>query len=260
VLEEDKFLEIRDKLKSLPQVKASDDFVNALQRKINLIEAEHSASLHKKNVEKIEEGFFSRLFGPARNPWLIPASGFAVVLVLVFAWVFIISKNNGTLTDREDAPQNITSAPGSDTAGKLPVTKPNSTLKSEDIASNDTERETSINSRDAVEPVKVLSDREERSALTPESGTDGVTSEMEDGIIETKTEAPAESNLKMNTSVEQPTSTYGRSAMPKKENEISKDDTSKNEKKRFSAIRRTVQEANDIDKMGLESLQEKVEK
>lgn len=256
MLEEEKFLDIREKLKNLPQVQASDDFVNALQRKINLIDAENSASLHKKNVEKLEEGFFSRLFGPARNPWLIPASGFAVVLVLVFAWVFLISNNKNVLTDRQEAPQNTAVEQGSDTTGKLPnnpVTQQKESTEGRDIAGVET-KETDVTNRIETTTPVVTSSRNEN--------TDGVlsTETISDDVV--KTDAPAESNLKMNTDEEEsPSFTRERSAMPKTESETEKEDSSSKttDKKKISAMKRTLKDATDIDKMGLESLQEKVE-
>ena len=93
--EKEKYLDIREKLKSLPRVEARDDFVNQLQAKINIIEAEkQSNSIHKENTEKLEGGFFAKLFGQSTNPWLVPAFGVTAVIALVFVWVFVISNNN----------------------------------------------------------------------------------------------------------------------------------------------------------------------
>ena len=93
--EEEKHIEIKKKLKNLPKVKASDDFINSLQRKINLLEAEKgSRSIHKKYVDNIEKGFFAKILGSQRNPWLIPALGFTVVLFFIFTVVYINIKQN----------------------------------------------------------------------------------------------------------------------------------------------------------------------
>ena len=94
----EKHLDIREKLQSLPSVKASDDFVMNLQRRINLAEAQPSTQIHKQNQKKLEEGFFSKLFG-GRNAWLVPAVGVTAVVFLVFIWVFVVNQNNITTSD-----------------------------------------------------------------------------------------------------------------------------------------------------------------
>jgi hypothetical protein len=93
--EDEKHIDIKRKLKNLPRVQASDDFVNSLQRKINLVEAEKSSrSIHKKYVDNIEKGFFAKILGSRKNPWLIPALGFTVVLFFIFTVVYINVKQN----------------------------------------------------------------------------------------------------------------------------------------------------------------------
>ncbi|MBC8490564.1 MAG: hypothetical protein H8D45_31500 [Bacteroidetes bacterium] len=92
---DEKHIDIKKKLKNLPKVQASDDFVNSLQRKINLVEAEKSSSsIHKKYVDNIEKGFFAKILGSRKNPWLIPALGFTVVLFFIFTVVYINVKQN----------------------------------------------------------------------------------------------------------------------------------------------------------------------
>ena len=101
--EEEKHIEIRDKLKNLPKIKASENFLNSLQGKINLLDAEKSGkSIHKKHVENIEKGFFGKLLGSQRNPWLIPTIGFTVVLFFIFTVVYInVKQNNLNITGEQ---------------------------------------------------------------------------------------------------------------------------------------------------------------
>lgn len=94
----EKHLDIREKLQSLPSVKASDDFIMKLQKRINLAEAQPSTQIHKQHQHKLEEGFFARLFG-GRNSWIVPAVGVTAVVFLVFIWVFVVNQNNITTSD-----------------------------------------------------------------------------------------------------------------------------------------------------------------
>jgi hypothetical protein len=91
--EEEQHIDIREKLLKLPKVKASDDFINALQRKINLADAELS---QKKISEEVKESIWVKLFGKKRNPWLIPSLSLTIVAVLI---VSIYVLNTGKVTD-----------------------------------------------------------------------------------------------------------------------------------------------------------------
>lgn len=106
--EKEKHLDIREKLRNLPSVQASDDFVLKLQRRINMADAQPSSQIHKQHQEKLEGGFFARLFGPSKNAWMVPAMGVTAVVFLVFIWVFVINQNNVTTTNQEDS-QTMTS-------------------------------------------------------------------------------------------------------------------------------------------------------
>ena len=124
--EKEEHLDIREKLRNMPSVKASDDFVMKLQKRINLAEAQPSTQIHKQHQEKLEGGFFAKLFG-GRNAWLVPAMGVTAVVFLVFIWVFVINqsnmtssgdKNTQTITkteQQEDNDQTPTSSSDEDT-------------------------------------------------------------------------------------------------------------------------------------------------
>jgi len=111
--EDEKYLDIREKIRNLPKITASDDFVTKLQHRINTLEADLvSTSIHHQNTEKLEKGFFSRFFGEKRNPWLVPAMGFTVLifLILIVVYNYNISTNNETATTQvnTNTPENIT--------------------------------------------------------------------------------------------------------------------------------------------------------
>lgn len=100
--EKEQHLDIREKLRNLPTVQASDDFVMKLQRRINLADAQPSTQIHKEHQEKLEEGFFAKLFGQGKNAWLVPAMGVTAVIFLVFIWTYVINQNNVTTTNNTD--------------------------------------------------------------------------------------------------------------------------------------------------------------
>ncbi|HLT23568.1 MAG TPA: hypothetical protein VK004_00445 [Ignavibacteria bacterium] len=105
--EKEQHLDIREKLRNLPAVQASDDFVMKLQRRINLAEAQPSTQIHKEHKEKLEGGFFAKLFGSGNNTWLVPAMGVTAVVFLVFIWTYVINQNNDTASG-DNQQQSIT--------------------------------------------------------------------------------------------------------------------------------------------------------
>ena len=107
--EKEKHLDIREKLRNLPSVQASDDFVLKLQRRINMADAQPSSQIHKQHQEKLEGGFLAKLFGPGRNSWMVPAMGVTAVVFLVFIWVFVINQNNVTTSNEDTQNQTMTS-------------------------------------------------------------------------------------------------------------------------------------------------------
>ena len=106
--EKEKHLDIREKLRNLPSMKVSDDFVMKLQRGINLAEAQPSTQIHKQHQEKLESGFFAKLFGAGKNAWLVPAMGVTAVVFLVFIWVYVVNQN-GVNTSSGDKTQTTIS-------------------------------------------------------------------------------------------------------------------------------------------------------
>jgi hypothetical protein len=88
---DEKYLDIRDKLKNLVQVKASDDFVHKLHHKIVALQAEKKKQ-HIKKYDESKGGFLRNLFSNRQYPWLIPAAGFTVLIFFVFYMTYL-SKN-----------------------------------------------------------------------------------------------------------------------------------------------------------------------
>lgn len=122
--EDEKYLHIREKLRNLPQVKASDNFMVSLQHKINLIDAEShnlSSTIHQQTHERINQGAFAKFFGFQQRPWLIPSLSFTVVIFLVLTIVYFgyfntsgtndtqtANTNNQTITQNNSANNNTT--------------------------------------------------------------------------------------------------------------------------------------------------------
>lgn len=101
---EDKYREIRKKLKALPRMNASDDFMVKLQHKINLLDSgeiqEETVKEHKPAAES--KGFW--LFKKTLPAWLIPAAGFGIVLVIVFSF-WMIYKGSPDLPEQKISEQ-----------------------------------------------------------------------------------------------------------------------------------------------------------
>lgn len=80
---EEKYIDIRNKLQNLEQVKAGDDFEKRLHLRIVELEAEKRQA-HKKKYDEPQGGFLRNLFSNRQYPWFAPAIGFTVVLFFVF--------------------------------------------------------------------------------------------------------------------------------------------------------------------------------
>lgn len=82
--EEEKYPEIRNKLLSLPKVKASEDFMMKLQHKINLADAEEKSAKIKANTAGESKKKFFGFSG-----WLVPSLSFGAVAGIAFFVVYI---------------------------------------------------------------------------------------------------------------------------------------------------------------------------
>ncbi|CAN5559905.1 hypothetical protein BH10BAC5_BH10BAC5_21230 [soil metagenome] len=80
---ENEFPEIREKLKNLPRLRASDNFVKNLQLKIDL----HDAGSEKLSArtEKLQQSFFKNIFGAG---WVMPAAGITVAAAIAVSIIF----------------------------------------------------------------------------------------------------------------------------------------------------------------------------
>ncbi len=122
--EEEQHIDIREKLLNLPKVKASDDFVNALQRKINLADAE---SGQKKITEEVKESVWVKLFGKKRNPWLIPSLSLTIVAIIILTVYLFPTKKEISVTGLKDSDRTTS------TLESAPMQEKQDELKKEEL-------------------------------------------------------------------------------------------------------------------------------
>lgn len=118
--EEEKYPEIRNKLLSLPRVKASEDFVTKLHHKINLAEAEErNAKLKTHSVGEKRRKFFGF------SGWLIPSLSFGAVAVIAFFVVYtgIFRTSEDEISNNVISKQEKSSPDLTKSEDKLPGTK-----------------------------------------------------------------------------------------------------------------------------------------
>ena len=194
---EEKYLDIRDKLKNLEQVKASDNFVHNLHSKIVEIESEKRHE-HEARFDKGKGGFLRNLFGNMQYPWLVPAAGFTVLIFFVFYITFLnknASENKQELlsTQKQETIEQKNVTPEEDNKSPA-VTEEDNTLKNKeklpgkDIA-GDLKTEKNLK---APSPVKTA-DRENYKSepKTFREETKKKADEVSDGMVgeETKSES-----------------------------------------------------------------------
>lgn len=111
---EEKYPEIREKLKKLPRIKARDDFLGRLLNKITLLEnqsaifSQSQKEEYDKNLQsektisqKVLEKFTRRK--PVWN-WLIPTVSFAVILLVIFSYLLVL-RNTDNIQEPIQTPQ-----------------------------------------------------------------------------------------------------------------------------------------------------------
>ena len=100
--EQEQHNEIRELLRKLDNVKASDDFEKKLNFKI--IEEEHRR--REEHVHRYGGGildFFQQLLSGKSYPWLVPATGFVALLFVVLYFVYDSRVNTDQITASDSA-------------------------------------------------------------------------------------------------------------------------------------------------------------
>jgi hypothetical protein len=90
---QEEHIDIREKLKKLPKIQHSENFLHSLHSKIRQIDEEEKHLLIPGKRKYVKEfGWFSNLFDFRRRSWAIPAAGIAVITIIIFAVVFSVMK------------------------------------------------------------------------------------------------------------------------------------------------------------------------
>lgn len=225
MIEEDKYLEIREKLRSLPKIKASDNFVQTLQHTITVLEAEKHRHLNKFDFSKVH--FLRSLFSRQQNPWLIPAVGVTILAVFIF---YILLNMNASENNNEDlstnkieqtqdnnaAEQNSMNSPSRIKENKTENEK--STGKDKDIASDLNEKprneflvpaETEKSSSDGNNFTKRYEENESVQTIIPN----------DNAVLQNKPDLKKKSDLKLDTERMEMTTPQNKLTGPKKEEE-----------------------------------------
>lgn len=176
--EEDKNTELIEKLKNLPKIKTSDDFIIKLENRI----AEFESEKIKKPVFEKKENFFQKIFGQKRNEWLVPALGLLILAVFTYSLVKfnesqIDEKLNSSETktdipiDKNSIKNNTGSTTLSD-GNASPNDKSDSESESEKLREkiSATERETQIKKNYPV-PVESTSEKVTENKVTENNVT-----------------------------------------------------------------------------------------
>ncbi len=107
--EQEKHNEIRELLRRLDNVRASDDFEKKLS--LRIVEEEHRR--RDEHVHRYGSGildFFHQLLSGKSNTWLVPATGFVVLLFFVFYMVYNSRFSTENMTKNEVSQMNTDSA------------------------------------------------------------------------------------------------------------------------------------------------------
>jgi hypothetical protein len=277
--EEEEHIDIREKLLNLPKAKAGDDFMNSLQRKINLADAELN---QKKIIDEAKESIWVKLFGKKRNPWLIPSLSLTIVVVFVIS-IYVLNSEKDKLVPAISDFQKKESSSGLTPEIKTPGKDSKDRIVNQDVASeykldskkSDT-RSADVFGKDFFErlqkdqPVQPTVEMERMKLSEPmkteesidETGKselkkeDRIYQDMEKKVSQ-ETIAPLEKSIKgdeINQKVMQENSKESKDAIESK---------GLIEKKEKTSMKRAVKNTDDstkIDKKALEKIKEEIQK
>jgi len=139
--EEEKYKEIRDKLKKLPKIKASENFNIKLKQKINLAESKITGKeLHKELTKKREDNLINKILGSTTRPWLIPAMSMIVIIFVILIFVYKTRDvQDIPIITQEKSEQQIISAPTTTSETEKPKEKQEQIAKVEEKEDKKTE-------------------------------------------------------------------------------------------------------------------------
>lgn len=277
--EEEQHIDIREKLLNLPKVKASDDFMNSLQRKINLSDAE---SEQKKITDEVKESVWVKLFGKKRNPWLIPSFSLTIVAIIVISIYLFPTNKEVNITSLKDSDKKTTTLESAPVQEKQDEMKKDE-LPGKEIASDLVTDTKKIEERSSYETSKGYTEQPVMEQVLPkvEKESEKVSAPMK--FEESKKEETGKSEYKKEERIEQQfdNSIREEKSLPKEgnfkadeikqnKNDDVKTETKDNvegkgiiEKKEKMTMKKTAKSSTDstkIDKKVLEKIKEELEK
>jgi len=276
--EEEQNIDIREKLLNLPKVKANDDFINALQRKINLADAELS---QKKITEEVKESVWVKLFGKKRNPWLIPSLSLTIVAIFVISIYLFNTKKESDISGVKDSDKKTTTLesaphqnkqetkkdelPGKEIATDLSTDTRKSDLRSSyETSKGYTEQPVMEQIVPKVEremekvsaPMKLDESKKEETGKSEYKKEERINQEFDNSIREEKSK-PKEGNVKAD---EIKQNIIDDVKTETKNNVESKGVIEKKEKMTMKKSAKSTTDSTKIDKKVLEKIKEEIEK
>ena len=265
---EEKYIDIAEKLKKLDKVEASHNFTHNLQAKIIEFESEKRKE-HSKRNEESKGGFLRDLFGNFQYPWIIPAAGFTILIFFVF---YITYQNKNVLetnNDKQIIEKSQSEKKIEPTELKTPAEeqiqpslteseKSTSELSTQRKESNANEKEitgkslpkknsTEINSSDRISEMNTYNNRQDQSPGPDKS--EELSVESEEKKVTAKTESQVTEN---NRSLSEEKSKTMATVSPEAK------DTNSGKRNKNSEERILMMKINKIDKKALEKIHEEI--
>lgn len=191
--EDEKYTDISDKLKKLPRLKASDDFMTKLESRIAQEESERS-SVKKRQYAEENYGILDKISMWVRNPWLAPVMG---ILIFAFIALYVTQFNkHETFNDTKQEINQMDNNSGKQNPelNKNPEEKP-SDLNPSSVESNSPKDnsalkqsakqpdESELNPPVSVKPESRISDKKEISKESPVEVIPEKSSFIKDGDV-----------------------------------------------------------------------------
>lgn len=251
-------IEIRKRLLNLPKVTANENFLNSLQNKIKTLELEEELASAKK-VPAV--GFFNKLFGTGRKPWLVPAFGLSAVVIIVFSVVLISNKDNTPVKNDKVTTMSQEVAPVQPNSSNTPETLKKNELPgkeiTEDIASLD---QTSGKYTDQGSKTRLKTGTTKTSDKEAEMKISLPPSTVNQEVVDSRKESAkikATDEEKSEIKVAESDKKEGNDRLAKSE-KSKKDD--KKDDNDLKGVVKSIQGSTEIDKTVLQNLKDKIEK
>ena len=270
--EDEKYTDISEKLKKLPRLKASDDFMAKLESRIAEEESERS-SVKKKHYEEEKEGILDKISMWIRNPWLAPVMG-----ILIFAFIalyvtqfnrhetFNETKQENIQQDKNSGTQNteLDKKPGEKPSGVNPSSVESNTPKDNSALrqSSEKQNESELNPPVSVKPENRIPDKTEISneapaPVIPEKSSFIKKEDITGGINKDNSVKDQDANENINQGVMKSKTTAPETSADEQSGRAMEEEQKKFEK---PISRNIMDKLKAINKKNLDSLKKKIDK